>query len=422
MRLLRHPPSPKSRRLQPVPTGTGLRRPPCRGRIGEPVPRTHRPVRTSLLLRRWAQRERQDDLTSLGGGHRPPAHAAGRGPGGRRDRPSIACRRSRERGGRRDRPPAVAAAREADRSADSGSLALLDRGRRAGGARDPARGRARGGGRLAPLRGPGGARVRLAAPLVPPQPPAGLPSGDPLRRRGRAAAAARADDPARRHSLPARLAQAALPLVHPDLQHRELRDFGSRRVGGGTGDRLPGIAQPRGRRRRVRRRHLRPHEPAAAAADALPRPRSDAAPDGPARRGGRDDRARSRADGRAARTLLEPQPPTRRARARAALPDPLHAARRAAARGGERDDRPPERVARGCPSRGYRAFDGRARSTVGDRRRARHVHGRPLAACRRVGDRDRAGARPLRAPSSTSSTRRRSCTTSARSASPTRCS
>ena len=52
----------------------------------------------------------------------------------------------------------------------------------------------------------------------------------------------------------------------------------------GAGDRLPGVARPRGRGRRVRRHRLRRHEPAPAAADALPRPRPDAPQDGPARR------------------------------------------------------------------------------------------------------------------------------------------
>ena len=45
-------------------------------------------------------------------------------------------------------------------------------------------------------------------------------------------------------------------------------------------------------------------EPAPAAADALSRPRSDAAQDRPARRGGRDDRARPRSHGRAGRRLV----------------------------------------------------------------------------------------------------------------------
>ena len=112
------------------------------------------------------------------------------------------------------------------------------------------------------------ARCRSTALRDPHRPQPRLPRRSGLRRRRRARATARAARRARRRPLHPRVAEGALLLVHPELQHRELRARGARRVRSRQPARGRRPAHGRdlpGGRGRLRARQPRPARPDAAA-------------------------------------------------------------------------------------------------------------------------------------------------------------
>ena len=165
-----------------------------------------------------------------------------------------------------------------------------------------------------------------------------VPHDNRLPRPGGAHPAAGAAPADRRRPARPRVAQAALPLVHPELQHRELHARPVRRVGHRARPPRRELADRRrvGAHRRGlggRRRRLRGGESRRARGDAAPRTRAFLAHERPLQLREPLDRPRARDHGRPGHVDVADEPVAGRAGARSAGPH-LPVARDPGARGG----------------------------------------------------------------------------------------